>query len=128
MNFTDVFRSIQETGGASYNMTTGILNPETGYMVPIAWNHEEKYTIPQNLFDFSVIVKAYLANHWDKIMDSPEWIFIGFWLHEGQLYIDLAENIQDFEEAYEAGFDREQKAIYDCTNKRDITITYLYPY
>lgn len=128
MNFTDVFRSIQETGGASYNMTTGVLNPEKGYMVSLSKNYERNFVIPQNLADFATIVKAYMLEHWDEMVESPVHTFIGFWIHEQYLIVDLAENIQDFDEAYTKAFDREQIAIYDCAKKRDITITYMYPY
>lgn len=128
MNFTDVFRSIQETGGASFNMDTGQLNPTTGYMVPLSKEYEQRFAIPTNFADFSTIFKAYMGNLWDILIDGTGTTFIGFWIHEGLLCVDLSENIQDFEEAYSAGFDREQIAIYDCAKKRDITIIYLYPY
>ena len=122
MNFTDVFRSIQETGGASFNVNTGELNPTTGYMVPISKNYERKFAVPTNFHDFGIMFKAYMAEHWDHLLDSGYRTYIGFWIHERNLYVDLSENIQDKLEAYRDGVERNQIAIYDCAKKEDITI------
>ena len=124
MNFTDVFRSIQETGGASFNVNTGELNPPKGYMVPLSKNYERKFAIPQTFHDFGILFKAYMAEHWDHLMDSGYSTFIGFWIHDRNLYIDLAENIENPLEAYNMGIQRNQIAIYDCAKKEDIKIIY----
>ena len=42
MNLHNVFKSIQNTGGASYQLETGELNPSTGYMVAIE-GHEKTF-------------------------------------------------------------------------------------
>jgi hypothetical protein len=122
MNFTDVFRSIQETGGASFNVNTGDLNPTTGYMVSIGNNFERKFSIPITFDDFRVIFRAYMADHWDDLLTGSWDLYIGFWIHEGKLYVDLVENIKDELEAYQLGASRNQIAIHDCKAKQDIKI------
>lgn len=127
MNFKNVFKSIQETGGASFNLDTGELNPTKGYMVSVSKDYERKFVIPTNFADFATIFNSYMLDHWERLIEGAG-TFVGFWIYDRHLFLDLAENIADFEEAYQKGFDREQIAIYDCAKKRDITITYMYPY
>lgn len=127
MNFQNVWKSILENNGASYNLATTELNPKKGFMVPWNKKYETKFIIPTNFDDFKSITRAFIFNNIELLLFS-ETLYIGFWINEGNLYIDLVENIQDFEEAYEKGFDRAQIAIYDCVNQKDITIVYSYPF
>jgi hypothetical protein len=127
MNFGLIFDSIINSNGASYNLHTRELNPSTGFMVAIP-GFEKEYDIPTDLNKFQDIVTSYTINRdmWDKILSNPEGIYLGFWLNEGKLVIDLAENIRDMGTAYHEGFERNQIAIYDCANKHDIKIVLHY--
>lgn len=121
MNFISVFDSIKANNGASYNLHTRTLNPDSGYMVAIP-GFEQIVDIPEDLNKFQDVVTSYCINRdmWDKIVSNPDNIFIGFWINDGKLYIDLTENIANEKEAVLTGYARNQIAIYDCANKQDI--------
>lgn len=123
MNFITVFNSIMQNNGASYNLHTRTLNPDAGYMVAIP-GFESIVDIPVDLNKFQDEVTAYCINKdmWNKIATNPDNIYLGFWLHEGKLYIDLTENIIDKDDAILAGNERNQIAIYDCYERHDIRI------
>lgn len=128
MNFIAVFDSIKQTGGASYNMHTQTLNPTTGYMVAIP-GFEKIIDVPTDLNKFQDEVVSYVINSqlWEKINTNPDGIYLGFWLHDGKLYIDLAENIATIGAAIHLGIERAQIAIYDCVKKEDIKINIELP-
>lgn len=121
MNFLSVFQSIQESNGASYNLHTRELNPSTGYMVAIP-GFEQIYDVPANFDQFQDVAVKYAVNLgvYIKTNENPDKIFLGFWVHEDKLYIDLAENVEDLGTAYHLAFFGNQLAIYDCKNKCDI--------
>lgn len=123
MNFIAVFDSIKQNNGASYNLYTRRLNPDTGYMVAIP-GFECIIDIPEDLNKFQDAVTSYCINRemWDKITSNPDNIFLGFWLHDDKLYIDLTENIPDKDYAIVAAIERNQIAIYDCYERHDIRI------
>lgn len=123
MNFLSVFDSIKESNGASYNLHTRELNPTTGYMVAIP-GFEKSFDIPDTLNKFQDLVIAYAINRemWDKISTNPDKIFLGFWIHDGKLVVDLTENVDDLGTAYHLGVEHSQIAIYDCLKKADIKI------
>lgn len=123
MNFISVFDSIKQNNGASYNLHTRTLNPETGYMVALS-GFEKIVDIPEDLNKFQDIVTSYCINRdmWDKIIADPENIYLGFWLHDGKLYIDLAEHIPTLGVAYHYAVERNQIAFYDCAKKEDIKV------
>ena len=128
MNFKHLWESLKNSGGASYNVNTGELNPTTGYMVATK-GHEQKFSIPATFEEFKNYVRVFLfdRNTFDVLVDNEN-AFVGCWKHDNELYIDVVYNVKEFEEAYSRGFDNEQIAIYDCAKKRDITIVYLYTY
>lgn len=127
MNFQNVWKSILDNNGASYDLMTGELNPKKGFMVPMGKKYEMKFIKPTNYEDFVSITRAFIFNNINFLLYG-ESIYMGFWVNDDQLYIDLVENIQDFKDAYKKGFDRQQIAIYDCVNQKDITIIYSYPF
>lgn len=119
---TDVFKSIQNTGGASYNINTKTLNPNTGYMVSL-----QGYTtithIPENMEQFQRICSNYVMNlPWAILNNLNNWL--GFWIDKetNKLVIDISQNIVDKEEAIKQGEYRLQKAIWDCANNCEIQI------
>lgn len=124
MDFVTVFKSIQETNGASYNIHTGAMNPSKGYMVALSSLYEEICNIPKDANEFHTIVIQYVLSKevWAKIKDNPSNIFLGFWISNNRLIIDLSENIDHLGQAMARGYDRFQLAIYDCKNKCDIKL------
>jgi hypothetical protein len=123
MNFAAVFDSINKNNGASYNLHTRTLNPDSGYMVSLS-GFESIVDVPQDLNKFQDTVVAYCIDRklWDKIASDPINIYLGFWVNDGKLYIDLSENINDFGTAYHLAVERGQIAFYDCTKKQEVKV------
>lgn len=119
MNFINVWNSIVSNEGASYNLSTGEMNPTTGYMVALK-GCERIYTAPENLNQFQDVVQNYLSGDLLNIVLSNKDLYLGFWLHEGKLYIDLSENIQNKISALKMGMERGQITIYNCENTGSI--------
>lgn len=124
MNFNLVYQMIKNNGGASYNPFTGRYNPITGYMVSRE-KYEARFPEPKNPETFAIDVQNYVT--FTKLptdLYEDENTYFGFWIHEGELYIDISDNILDFDQAYNTAFERNQLAIYDCVKHRDITIVH----
>ena len=49
-------------------------------------------------------------------------IGIGTWIHKGQIYFDLVNNIQDLNIATRVARERGEIAIWDCRNQKEITL------
>jgi len=127
MNLINVFNYVTEKdekgnyihGGATYNINTHEFNPTSGYIVALI-GHEKIVDVPTTLNEWQDIMTDYLtASVWDCIAEQHN-VYLGFWIEEGKLYIDLSERYEDFETAFKVGFERGQKAIWDSANSVSI--------
>ena len=122
MNLLNVFNRIVENGGATYNLYTGELNPDNGYMVAQK-GFEKVFAFDSNPNAFSEQIKSYLTKDiMDQISNRID-LYLGFWLHEGKIYFDIVERIDSLETALTEGKRNGQKAIYDAANKKEIFLT-----
>jgi len=130
-NLKSAFDSLQETGGASYNFSTGILNPTSGWMVSIT-DHEQKYPIPKDYIEFGKLITDYLYKNFESvgtrldILFNEPTLYLGLWINKDDnlLYVDISECYEWFTEAVHFGMKYKQLAIYDCANKREFKISY----
>ena len=118
LNLKTVLDEIFLEGGVSYNVTTGEVNPKTGYMVGIL-GFEKQYdldTIKANDLREYVLDNAY--DLWGENR------FIGGWVdaHTNKVVLDVSVNITDVTNACYTGIINKQKCIYDCSNKRNISL------
>jgi len=121
MNFLNVFNSIIENGGATYNINTSELNPGSGYMVAQK-GFEKIFDFYRNPNVFSEQVQSYLTKDiWEQIYNRPD-IYLGFWLKDGKIYFDIVNRITDRTTAILEGRKNEQLAIYDANEKKEIEI------
>jgi len=116
---SDIIRFTQEWGGLSINMVDGSM-PTTGYMV----------AKPPSLgkivdaVDFNDPVKGpkilsdYMKRHKNDLGNGKN--YLGTWLNEGKVYLDVSENIQSKSKATRIGRERNQKAIWDVANLSEI--------
>jgi hypothetical protein len=121
MNFLNVFNHIVEHGGATYNMTTGELNPDSGYMVAQR-EFEQVFDFYRNSNVFSEQIKSYLTK---KVVDQlicRSDIYLGFWLKDDKIYFDVVRRMTDRNEAILEGRRNKQIAIYDANEKKDIEV------
>lgn len=123
MNLINVFNSIKETGGATYNMNTSELNPKTGYIVSLIGYEKIVDKIPQTFNEFQDIVLNYLQKKvWD-ILANSEMIYLGFWVHNNKLVIDLSERFETRQGALLTAYERNQQGVWDAAQSKTIYLT-----
>ena len=112
---TNFVENTLANGGSSLNYITGELDPKVGYFVSIQ-GHESTY-IAEKFGSLSV------GHYFEKVafVLRPE-LFIGSWVHEGNVFMDLSEQITDKRRAIELGYARNQLAIYDAARGEVITL------
>ena len=118
LNLRTVLDEIFLEGGVSYNVTTGEVNPKTGYMVSIL-GFEKQYdldTITAN--DLRDFVSNNAYDLWGENR------FVGGWIDTdtNKVVLDISVNITDVTNACYTGIINKQKCIYDCSNKRNISL------
>jgi len=118
LNLKTVLEEIFLEGGISYNITTGEVNPKSGYMVSILGFEKQ--------FDADKItdndIKEFIsANAYDLWGENR---FVGGWIDKdnNKVVLDISVNITDMTNACYTGIINKQKCIYDCSNKRNISL------
>lgn len=107
MNFEKFTDLIRKNNGASYNPTTGELNPRTGHMVSL-----KGYEWVIDLTSFGEMTLAgYVSAVSEHLTPAT---FIGVWIQGGKVYFDLSEHVESLYDACLKGIMRSQKAIWDC--------------
>ena len=116
---SDIVRFTQEWGGLSINMVDGSM-PTTGYMVA----KPPSFGKIVDAVDFNDPVKgpkilsSYMKRHKNDLGNGKN--YLGTWLNEGKVYLDVSENIQSKSKATRIGRERNQKAIWDVANLSEI--------
>ena len=116
---SDIVRFTQEWGGLSINMVDGSM-PTTGYMVA----KPPEFSRIVDEVDFSNPVKGprilsdYMKTHKNDLGNGKN--YLGTWLNDSKVYLDVSENIQELFEAIRRGRERNQKAIWDVANLSEI--------
>lgn len=115
-NLIKFIEDVNTKGGASLNLVTGNYNPTTGYMVAIANKEQTYHTLDK------VSLKTYILANEQVLIDSN--LYLGGWLSDNdgnkKVYLDLSEHFSDKAKAIQAGKDRNQIAIWDCANQKEI--------
>ena len=115
-------KSILNNGGASYNLLNGQLNPTDGFMVSIAdhetilkqnWMTGLQYHIASYIKEKAHILCGGLTN---------QRYFIGAWVDNDELYLDVSTKVTTREEAERIARDNGQKAYYDNGKQETIYI------
>ena len=118
LNLRTVLDEIFLEGGVSYNVTTGEVNPTTGFMVSILGFEKQ--------FDVDTIKADDLR---DFVSDNAHDLwgenrFIGGWIDKdtNKVILDISVNITDVTNACYTGIINKQKCIYDCYTKNYISL------
>lgn len=107
MNIKELKKYIALTGGATLDAYTGsVALLHNGYMVSVK-GYERKLRLSN--------LNNRLLGRYVKIAKQQN-AFIGLWLDEGVLYIDISVCISDLHEAIITATANEQLAIYDLKN------------
>ena len=116
VNLRKVLDEILLEGGISYNLNTGQANPKTGFMVSILGYEKE--------FDLDKVtaedIKDYTISNIDALWGKDR--FLGGWKDNDKVVLDISVNIEDMTRACYTGIINNQKCIYDCSNKRYISL------
>lgn len=107
MNYLDFFEATILNSGATFNPLTNELNPQKGYFVSLP-KHEQR--IEKDNFS-TQHVKDFINCNSDVF---NEYRFVGSWVDNGIVYLDISEQIFDKRTAIRLAYDRGQKAIFDA--------------
>ena len=113
MNANKFIQLLKENSGASYNMITKEYNPNKGYFVSLP-NLETKVSLQSISVDD---IATFINKHRSLLQDKTK--FIGGWIDNDTVYLDISEQIFDKREALERGYKHNQLAIYNA-NKGEV--------
>lgn len=116
VNLLKVINEIRLTGGVSYNINTGELNPRFGYMVAIEGHSE---IVSPVLMDEET-VRRYVLDHANQL--AEENAYLGCWFDGTNFVLDVSNHFESKRDAYYWAIVRKQKAIWDCANRDEIII------
>lgn len=116
-----VLDRVKENGGLSVNLKDGS-EPTKGFMVAKG----KKYAAIVKADDFydetkgAEILSSYMKQHKEDLATGKN--YLGLWhnTEDGQVYLDVSENIQDEAEATSRGRERDQISIWDVANFKEI--------
>ena len=116
-----ILSRVRENGGLSVNMVDGS-EPTSGYMVAKG----AQFGSVVSADDFYDPIKGpkiladYMKKHKKELGGGKN--YLGLWHNkdDGQVYLDVSENIQDRERAISAGQKQDQISIWDVTNFAEI--------
>jgi hypothetical protein len=113
-----------QNGGASFSLETGEINPTAGYMVAIS-GHEKIVPNVTNSKQLQYIVAEYIKEHAIILAAGmSQNTFMGTWLHENKLYLDVSKNVTDKASAVRMAIENNQLAIWDNSNNSEIKIKF----
>lgn len=118
LNLRTVLEEIFLEGGISYNITTGEVNPKTGFMVSILGF--EKQFDADKVSDQNI--KEYVSENVDQLWGGNR--YLGAWLDKDtyKVVLDISVNVSDVTNACYTGIINKQKCIYDCYTKNYISL------
>lgn len=116
---SEIQRYTREWGGLSISMVDGH-QPTIGFMVakPPEFG---KIVDEADFFDPEKgpkIMSQYMREQKADLATGKN--YLGTWLKDGKIYLDVSENIMDRDEAIRLGQERNQKAIWDVVNQTEI--------
>ena len=115
MELKELINGIICKGGATLDRDLQPIDSKTGYMV--------SYFETEKTFDLSDIDYKEISNLILKRQaDLKENEYLGFWVYQGKLYIDISINILDLKQAKQVGINNNQLSIYDLSNDTSIQI------
>lgn len=105
--------AIQNQGGVSIDLNGN--TPKSGYMVALE-GHEVKCQVK----DLRVVLADYMATR-KHLLRNPN-LFLGGWVDDDTVYLDISEQHHDLKEARLLGRIRKQIAIYDVLSGKEVRL------
>ena len=113
MNANKFIQLLKDNSGVSYNMITKEYNQNKGFFVSLP-NLETKVSLQSLSVDD---IATFINKHRSLLQDKTK--FIGGWIDNYTVYLDISEQIFDKREALERGYKHNQLAIYNA-NKGEV--------
>jgi len=114
-NFNEFIEETFVYGGGSYNPIFGS-SPKNGFMASIKGTEIQTSTNKRYL---NRILSSFLANNID-LLEHNENYFIGTWICNEVIYIDISVNFKHKRDALKFGLYNDQKAIFDIDSNECI--------
>lgn len=115
-----IIEHVKKHGGLTLDHRNKPFAPKTGYMVSLL-GYESKV----RLDDVNAIQER-LSRYIDLVNDirsnTALDVKLGFWIDDGELYIDVSQYVDDFELAMYLGKARSQLAIFDFSTNNAIKL------
>jgi hypothetical protein len=112
-NLKEFVAAIIENGGATYNLANGG-TVDKGYMVSKK-GFEMKF---QPEVDVTQAVCQFIKEFGFELYEVEN--FMGAWIDEGVLYMDVSNNFEKRSEAIKEGYKNEQLAIFDVVAQKSL--------
>jgi hypothetical protein len=112
-NLKEFVAAIVKNGGATYNLAIGD-TAHKGYMVSKK-GFEMKF-LPETEVKDAVI--QFMEKYGFELYEVEN--FMGAWVDEGILYMDISNNFEKRSEAIKEGYKNEQLAIYDVVAQESV--------
>ena len=116
MNTNKFIQLLKDNSGVSYNMVTKEYNPNKGYFVSLP-NLETKVSLQSLSVDD---IATFINKHRSLLQDKTK--FIGGWIDNEVVYLDISEQIFDKREALERGYKHSQLAIYNANEGKVVDL------
>lgn len=111
-NILKLFNIIRTEGGVSYNLNTGEMNPDFGFMVSFADFEQVVIYIDEE------VLRQYIVKHSVELANPNS--YLGVW-YDGRNYVlDVSEHIESKRDALFWAIARNQKCIWDCAKQDEV--------
>jgi hypothetical protein len=121
MNTSQLLNHILIHGGATINPKNLSLYTGQGYGVALSKSYEVKIGLSGDVKDLHGLFNSALTASRFNAM-SRKGCYIGAWIDDGTLYLDVTEIVGDYKQALSLGAKRAQLAIYDFNNNQAINV------
>lgn len=112
-----MIKTIIKNGGATLDCNYNNFNASAGYMVSL-YGYETKISIN----NIEEIKKEILKKM--ELIRTKKGCFVGLWVENDLLYIDISKHIEDYNKALEVARNNQQKAVYNLKNDKSIYLNY----
>jgi hypothetical protein len=112
----NILKLIQQTGGATYNLSKGNLAGQPYFAVAIYPDREE---ILEGMAGHDDL-QHYLDTNQDLLNNSQN--SFGAWTSDGKTYLDIVATVPTKEQALELGYKHRQLAIFDLKEMKEIPL------
>lgn len=111
-----IIKEMIKNGGATLDCNYNNFNSSVGYMVSL-YGYETKINI-NNIEDIKKEIET------KKEIAKQLNAYVGLWVDNGLMYVDISKHIIDYNEALETARNNEQLAVYDLKNNDSIYLNY----